>query len=158
MTGSPRASAAASWQDQGMPKTPRPRDALSRVTKKASRLSEVEELHRTSAADLSQAMYDARQDGHTWTEIAMAAGLDSPKTARSRAERSMDAADLSPSVRWRRERGRAPRPKVTPPGLSVTEAAERLGVTRRTVYNRIANGKLTTTTDQSGRTRVILDD
>jgi excisionase family DNA binding protein len=141
-----------------MPEAPRSRDALSRVSKKAFQLSEVEELHRKSAADLSQAMYDARQEGHTWTEIAMAAGLDSPKTARSRAERSMDVADLSPSVRWRRERGRAPRPKETPPGLSVTEAAAHLGVTRRTIYNRIANGKLITTTDESGRTRVILDD
>lgn len=140
-----------------MPQDPRSRDSLSRVSKQATRLNEVEDLHREAATDLSQAMYDARQDGHSWTEIAFAAGLDSPKTARSRAERAMDADDLSPSVRWRRERGRAPRPKETPPGLSVTEAAERLGVSRRTVYNRIARGDLKTATDEAGRTRVVLE-
>ena len=133
-------------------------ESLSNVSAKATRLNEVEDLHRQSAAELSQAMYDARQDGYSWTEIALAAGLDSPKTARSRAERAMDPADLSPSVRWRRERGRAPRPKEDPPGLSITEAAERLRVTRRTVYNRITKGELQTTTDEAGRTRVLLDE
>ena len=141
-----------------MPKDPRASESLSRVSAKAARLSEVEDLHRQSAAELSQAMFVARQEGYTWTAIAIAAGLDSPKTARSRAERAMDPSDLSPSVRWRHQRGRAPRPKETPPGLSVTEAAERLGVTRRTVYNRIAKGDLQTATDAAGRTRVLLDE
>lgn len=141
-----------------MPGSPSPRESLSRVSARASRLKEVEDLHRESAAELSRAMYDARHDGYSWTEIAIAAGLDSPKTARSRAERAMDTASLSPSVRWRRERGRAPRPREEPPGVSVTEAAERLGVARRTVYNRISRGELETTTDEAGRTRVLLED
>lgn len=133
-------------------------DPLGEVSARASRLREAEDLHRESASALAQAMFDAHQRGHTWSQIAVAAGLASPKTARTRAERAMDPADLSPSVRWRQTRGQAPRPKTDPPGVSISEAARRLEITRKTVYAWIEKGKLRTATDEAGRPRVLLDD
>lgn len=135
------------------------RNTLSRVSDEAAELLAVENRHRSQAEALAQAMYEAYKAGHTWGEIASAAGLASPKTARSRAERAMDAVDLSPSVRWRQTHGDAvPRPRPTPPGISISEAARRLGITRNTVYAWIKNGKLTSTADDAGRPRVLLDD
>ncbi|RYC10551.1 excisionase family DNA-binding protein [Nocardioides zhouii] len=139
--------------------SPDARDKLSRVSAEAAELVEVENRHRSQAAALAQAMYEASKAGHTWGEIARAAGLASPKTARSRAERAMDAADLSPSVRWRHAHGDAvPRPAPESPGISVTEAARRLGITRNTVYAWINNGKLQSAEDHAGRPRVLLDE
>ena len=96
--------------------------------------------------------------GFTWSEVAQAADLGSAETARIRAQRAKEAPDLSPALRWRREHGAAPRPTTSAPGISVTEAAKKLGVSRKTVYARIRSGRLQTATDEAGRTRVVLDD
>lgn len=143
-----------------MPPKPSPDDVqrLSEVSSLAQRLRELEELRQEGSSALAHAMYAAHQHGHTWSEIARAAELASPTTARTRAERAMPPEELSPSVRWRMERGNAPREKTTPPGISVSDAAKRLGVTRHTVYAWIDKGKLTATADEAGRTRVLLDD
>ena len=130
---------------------------LTAVTEKADQLRRDEDRHRASATDLASAMQQAHASGYTWTQIAVAAGLASPKTARTRAERAKDPTDLSPSVRWRQQRGHAPRPVVEAPGVSVTEAARRLDVTRKTVYSWLDKGKLTAATDEAGRTRVVTD-
>jgi excisionase family DNA binding protein len=131
--------------------------ALAHVTESAAQLRRDEEQHRESASGLALAMQQAHERGYTWSQIALAAGLASPKTARTRAERAMDPSELSPSVRWRQQRGHAPRPKAESPGISVTEAARRLEVTRKTVYTWLDKGRLTGATDEAGRTRVLTD-
>nr|WP_165357000.1 helix-turn-helix domain-containing protein [Nocardioides zhouii] len=40
----------------------------------------------------------------------------------------------------------------------MTEAAARLQVSRKTIYAWVRNGKLLTTSDEAGRTRIRLDD
>lgn len=141
-----------------MPTPEKPRDPLGEVTAAAARLTRLEESRRAAAEDLAKVMYDAHKLGHTWSEIAARAGLASPHTARARARDALDPSELSPSVRWRQERGRAPRPKTDPLGMSVSEAARQLGVTRKTVYAWIDKGRLQTVTDEAGRPRVLLDD
>lgn len=131
---------------------------MGKVTEAAAHLARAEESQREASAALARAMYDAHKSGHTWSEIASGAGLASPHTARTRTRQVLDPSELTPSERWRQERGLAPRPKTAPPGVSISEAARRLGVTRNTVYARIRNGKLRTATDEAGRPRVLLDD
>lgn len=133
-------------------------DVLASVASAAKRLNAAEEVHREAASELARVMHTAHERGCTWTQIAQQAGLGSPNTARTRAERAMDPADLSPSVRWRQERSHAPRPKPEAPGVSVTEAAKRLGITRHTVYAWINQGKLRSAADEAGRPRVLLDE
>lgn len=131
---------------------------LAAVATAARELRKIEEHHRTSAARLADALLSAHQGGFTWSQVASAADLGSAETARIRAYRAKNA-DVPPSLRWRQERGSAPRPGQPPDtGLSVTEASSRLQVSRKTVYAWIRSGKIAATTDESGRTRVLLDD
>ena len=129
---------------------------MDRVAEAARALRDVEDLHRSSAATLAEALLEAHQGGFSWSEVARAAELGSAETARIRAYRAKDANDLPPAMRWRRERGSAPRPESSKPGLSVTEAANRLGVSRKTVFAWIRVGKVDSVTDDAGRTRVLL--
>jgi excisionase family DNA binding protein len=135
-------------------------DLLNDVSTAAQQLREMEEHHRAAALRLADALLTAHRGGHSWTEVARAADLGSGETARTRAYRARDNVDVPPSVRWRQERASAeqPRAKSRAPGLSVTEAAKRLDVSRKTVYARIRSGKLSATTDDAGRTRVLLDE
>lgn len=128
---------------------------IDRVADAAQALQDAEDQHRVSAAQLAEALLAAHQGGFTWSEVARAADLGSAETARIRAYRAKDANDLPPALRWRRERGSAVRPKTSKAGLSVTEAAKHLDVSRKTVYAWIRSGKLTSTTDEAGRTRVL---
>ncbi len=96
----------------------------------------------------------ANRDGLTWEEVARAAGLRTANQARARAERAMGVTEVSPS----RRRAGARNAPVELPGVSVAEAARRLGVARSTVYDRIDRGELATTPDHLGRTRVLLPD
>lgn len=132
-------------------------NSMQKVTEAAARLARAAEAQREASADLARAMYDAHKSGHTWSEIASGAGLASPHTARTRTRQVLDPSELTPSELWRQERGLAPRPKTDPPGISVTEAARRLGVSRNTVYAWIKNGKLQSVRDESKRPRVIMD-
>jgi len=131
---------------------------LDAVAVAARELRDVEEQHRASANRLADALLSAHRGGFTWSEVASAADLGSAETARVRAYRAQDA-DVPPSLRWRRERGSAPRPSSSESaeGLSVSEAAKRLKVSRKTVYARIRAGKLKASKDDAGRTRVLLD-
>lgn len=129
---------------------------MATVTTAAARLAQAEESQRAAAEGLAQAMYDAHRRGYTWGEIAARAGLASPHTARTRARYALDPSDLSPSARWRQQRGHAPRAKPEPPGMSISEAARELGVTRKTVYARIERGELESARDEAGRPRVLL--
>jgi excisionase family DNA binding protein len=135
-----------------------PDGPMRKVTDAAARLARAEESQREASAQLARAMYDAHKSGHTWSEIASGAGLASPHTARTRTRQLVDPSELTPSERWRQERGLAPRPKVNPPGVSVSEAAKQLGITRNTVYAWIKSGKLKAAEDEAGRPRVLLAD
>lgn len=132
--------------------------SMQKVTEAAARLARADEAQREASAELARAMYDAHKSGHTWSEIASGAGLASPHTARTRTRQVLDPSELTPSELWRQERGLAPRPKADPPGISVSEAARRLGVTRNTVYAWIKSGKLQSARDETDRPRVLLDD
>lgn len=131
---------------------------LDQVAAAARELRDVEEHHRASATRLAEALLLAHQAGFSWSEVARAAELGSAETARARAYRAKETPDVPPSLRWRRERGSTPRPQSTADGLSVTEAAARLQVSRKTIYAWVRNGKLATTSDEAGRTRIRLDD
>jgi excisionase family DNA binding protein len=131
---------------------------IDRVADAAQALRHAEDQHRTTAAQLAEALLAAHQGGFTWSEVARAADLGSAETARIRAYRAKETEDLPPALRWRRERGSASRPTSSPPGVSVTDAAKKLGVSRKTVYARVRSGKLAATTDEAGRTRVLVED
>lgn len=128
------------------------------VSDAARSLRDAEDQHRESARRLSDTLLAAHEGGYTWSEIARAADLGSAETARGRAYRARETDDIPPSLRWRHERGRTPRPDTDRPGLSVTEAAKRLGISRDTVYAWIRSGKLNFTPDDAGRPRVLLED
>lgn len=130
---------------------------IGNVSDAARRLREAEDRHRSSATLLAEALLAAHDGGFTWAEIARAADLGSAETARIRAYRARDDEEVPPSLRWRRQRGSAPRATPDVPGVSITEAAKRLGVSRQTVYVWLRSGKLNATTDEAGRTRVLLD-
>lgn len=95
----------------------------------------------------------ARAAGHSWTDLARALGLSTASSAQ---------AAIDPAARRRRdERTRdrdriaeAVRPRDPAPGVGVTEAARRLGVTNRTVYNRVQRGELATV-EHRGRLRIV---
>lgn len=131
---------------------------IDRVTEAARNLRSAEEHHRATASELAEALLAAHEGGFTWTEVARAADLGSAETARIRAQRAKEADELTPAVRWRLERGSTPRPTATTPGVSVTEAARRLNVSRKTIYAWIRGGKLNSAVDDAGRTRVLLEE
>lgn len=131
---------------------------FDRIVELAQRLDRAETEHREAAAALAEALHLGHSAGLTWTAIAEAAGLSNAETARSRSYRGRRSESLSPSVRWKHERGSTQRHSEDAPGVSVTEAATQLGVTRKTVYAWIDKGKLAATTDEGGRTRVLLED
>lgn len=132
--------------------------SLGDVAAAARELREAEEHHRLAASRLADALLSAHERGSTWAVIARAAELGSAETARIRAYRARDRDDVPPALRWQYERGSAPRPSPPTVGLSVTAAADQLEVSRKTVYAWIRSGKLAATTDETGRTRVLLDE
>lgn len=97
---------------------------------------------------MGHAMLRCHEAGLTWEEIARAtaeAGIPSAWAARHYALKLVDEADHV---------ARQPSAK----GVSVAEAARRLGVNVSTVYRRIDQGQLRSVADERGRTRVLLDD
>ena len=131
---------------------------LERLSVAADELLDAEEQHRKAAAGFAALLLRAHEAGSTWTEVARVARLGSAETARIRAYRAKDRKDVPPALRWQHERGSAPRPSPEAVGLSVTAAAKHLNVSRKTVYAWIRGGKLSTSTDEAGRTRVLLDE
>src|SRR5690606_7681238 len=130
--------------------------AARQLAQLAEAVARAEETLRRAHLDLARGLNTAHDAGLTWNEVAAAAGLGSGQNARFRAQRGLPADEQNPSFRWRAERGREPRPPRPPaPGISVTEAARKYGVSRQTIYARIADGRLAATTDADGRTRVL---
>jgi transposase-like protein len=91
------------------------------------------------------AVREALDAGATWDEVADAAGL-SPSAAKYRWAGDDDAiADRQEASRKRKRE----RPSSVPtdlPGLSVAEAAKRLGVTPQAIYQRVNRGLLEAST------------
>ncbi|KRE21513.1 hypothetical protein [Agromyces sp. Soil535] len=87
------------------------------------------------------AVREALDGGATWDDVADAAGL-SPSAAKYRW--AGDDAAIAHRQEASRKRKRE-RPSSVPadlPGLSVAEAAKRLGVTPQAIYQRVARGLL----------------
>jgi transposase-like protein len=88
-----------------------------------------------------RAVRAALDAGATWDEVADAAGL-SPSAAKYRWAGDDD--DIAERQEASRKRKRE-RPSSSPtdlPGLSVSEAAKRLGVTPQAIYQRVTRGQL----------------
>ena len=97
----------------------------------------------TDAATLA-GVRAALADGASWEEIAAAAGLK-PAAAKWRWQ----GTDEEIAARQQAGRKRAARPSSVPtglPGLSVAEAAAKLGVSAQAVYLQVSRGKLASRT------------
>jgi DNA-directed RNA polymerase specialized sigma24 family protein len=141
------AAAAAS------PQSPPP--ALDRI--RAVRMLAAE-LERDAAT--LQAVREARASGLTWEDIADAAGLGA-----AAAKWRWHGTDAEIAERHEAGRKRSARPSSVPtdlPGMSVSEAAKKLGVSAQAVYLRVSRGVLRaeTVTLPDGRTykRVFPDE
>lgn len=110
----------------------RVRQAAIELTSRKREVAEAEAL-------FASVLGEAHEAGCSWEALAVAAQLDSPNAARLRAQRARRAGEEQV-------------------GLGITEAAERLGVSRQTIYDWIKDGRLRMTKAGSGRTRVLLDD
>ena len=119
----------------------------------AARYQRVAAEFERAEREYAEALLAAHHEGLTWAEVAAAAGLENAGQARLRAEKAMTPGEISPS---RRRRDAASTPPE-PVGVSVAEAARRLGVADSTVYARIDRGEIASTVDDLGRTRVLLD-
>ncbi|AMB59110.1 hypothetical protein [Microterricola viridarii] len=114
---------------------PSPASALDRLAA-VRRLIEALEA---DAASLT-AVRDAVAAGADWAQIGEAAHL-SPAAAKARWQGD----DAAIAERQQASRKRSARPSAKPtdlPGLSVAEAAEKLGVTAQAIYLRVTRGQL----------------
>ena len=106
------------------------------------------------------AVREARASGITWEDVASAAGLGA-----AAAKWRWHGTDAEIHERHEAGRKRSSRPSSVPtdlPGMSVSEAATKLGVSPQAIYLRISRGLLRaeTTTLPDGRTykRVFPDE
>jgi hypothetical protein len=99
----------------------------------------------TAALDADQASVvaarEARAAGENWDAIADAAGLSVSAAKYRWAGTDAEIADRHEASR-RRKRDRPSSVPTDLPGISVADAAKRMGVTAQAVYLRIARGQL----------------
>ena len=110
-------------------------DALTRLRDIRSAVAAFEDDPATLTA-----VRDAVASGSSWDDIASAAGLK-PAAAKWRWQGS----DEEIAARHEAGRKRAARPSSVPtglPGLSVAEAAKKLGVTPQAIYLKVSRGSL----------------
>ena len=107
------------------------------------------------------AVREALAAGATWEEVADAASL-SPSAAKYRWAGGDDAIAQRQEANRRRKRERPSSSPTDLPGLSVSEAANQLGVTPQAIYQRVTRGQLEARTVElaDGRTykRVFPDE
>lgn len=137
---------------------PETRDALAALREVRKR----QDTLRQKLADLDvvelEAAHAARDAGASWRELALAAGL----AKFSSAQRRYDAGSIE-ERRAQVAASKIPGAKAAPdplPGVSLAEAATRLGITVSQVRTRADRGELSTVTaTYRGREvrRVILD-
>jgi transposase-like protein len=105
------------------------------------------------------AVREALDGGATWDDVAEAAGL-STSAAKYRWAGDDDTIAQRQEASRRRKRDRPSTAPTDLPGLSVSDAAKRLGVTPQAIYQRVNRGLLEATTVElpDGRTykRVFL--
>lgn len=87
------------------------------------------------------AVREAIAAGATWEDVAEAAGL-SPSAAKYRWAGDDDTIADRQEASRRRKRERPTSAPADLPGLSVSEAAKRLGVTPQAIYQRVNRGLL----------------
>lgn len=87
------------------------------------------------------AVREAIAAGATWEDVAEAAGL-SPSAAKYRWAGDDDTIADRQEASRRRKRERPSSAPADLPGLSVSEAAKRLGVTPQAIYQRVNRGLL----------------
>lgn len=87
------------------------------------------------------AVREALGAGRTWDEIAHAAGL-SPSAAKYRWAGDDDEIAARHEASRKRKRERPSSVPTELPGLSVSEAAAKLGVTPQAIYQRVTRGLL----------------
>jgi hypothetical protein len=87
------------------------------------------------------AVREAIAAGVTWDEVADAAGL-SASAAKYRWAGDDEAIEARQEASRRRKRDRPSSAPIDLPGLSVSEAAKRLGVTPQAIYQRVTRGQL----------------
>jgi transposase-like protein len=108
-----------------------------------------------------RAVREALDAGATWDEVADASGL-SPSAAKYRWAGDDDAIAVRQEASRQRKRDRPSTAPTDLPGLSVAEAAKRLGVTPQAIYQRVTRGQLEARTVElpDGRTykRVFPDE
>jgi len=109
---------------------------------------EMHEKAAQAARDRARDIVKVLKDDHTWAELADLTGMTVAQLQYGQW------VETSPSLRRRREGARVPAPPK--PGLSVAEAARRLGVTRPTVYRWIEAGRVAAF-EHDGHTRVATD-
>ena len=108
-----------------------------------ARLRGIRDLAAALESDPAQlsAVRSALADGATWDEVAEAAGL-SPSAAKYRWAGDDDTIADRQEASRRRKRERPSSAPADLPGLSVSEAAKRLGVTPQAIYQRVNRGLL----------------
>jgi transposase-like protein len=88
-----------------------------------------------------RAVREALDGGATWDEVADAAGLG-PSAAKYRWAGDDDTIAERQEASRKRKRERPSSAPTDLPGLSVSEAAKRLGVTPQAIYQRVTRGQL----------------
>lgn len=125
---------------------------LTTTAEKASKLRDLDAEIEQTRKDLGKAVLDAREAGYVWIEIQKA-------THQSRAQLEWAIARYRGVDTKARPRRTVKNLRDSGPGMSVSEAARVLGISRQGVYLRIAQGKLRTATNEVGIVRVLgLDD
>lgn len=130
--------------------------AIAAVKERAAQVA----LHEAEA-EVSDALEAAREFEVPWTRLSDLTGLTMGQL-QWRWHRD-DPAHADTKEARREERAKNPRARAATrpgrgPGLSVSDAARQLGVTRRTIYLRIERGELEATKNELGQTRVLLED
>ncbi|RAN79357.1 hypothetical protein B5P43_15735 [Bacillus sp. SRB_336] len=114
-----------------------------------------------AAEEMTRVAIDTARDlGVSWRDIASISGLTDTQV-QWRAHRDDPSAKAAAARRIIPAAEHKKRPSVRPgrgPGISVTDYARLKGVTRRTVYIWIEDGKLKSTKNEIGQIRVLSDE
>lgn len=121
-----------------------PPSALEQLRELAETRRAVEDRRRSLITEARLLLREAHERGHSWQEIAEAAGLSNANAAKSLAAKKSELPE--------------PVTAADPPDgtYSVPEAAAELGVTKQTIYKWIQAGQIRVADDRPRRLRVFL--